>query len=275
MRESIYKKALFMLRGTGIGKYKIVNKLNRFMVSKLPKIIEIDGIKFQSLEYDYDHNNVFLFQIGNQFGLDYCEKHIKEGYNVVDIGANIGYYSLNLSRMVGDSGKVYSFEPNLENYNGLLVNIELNKIKNIIAVQKGVSDESAKTILYKHPDNTQGCSIIKSEDVKGFLSYVDTISLDEYFKDHKQIDFMKIDVEGAEMHVIKGGMKLFGRCKNMKLITEFSDVHTKPTYFYPKLLEELGFNLIGMIKDGMHLTPITISNLESFNGVVDLVWEKP
>jgi len=73
---------------------------------------------------------------------------LQEGMTAIDIGANIGYYTLHIAKCVGPQGKVYAFEPDPENHRLLVKNIEANHYRNIIAIQKAVSKENGKTDLF-------------------------------------------------------------------------------------------------------------------------------
>ena len=75
-------------------------------------------------------------------------KVVKKGDVVVDIGANMGYFTLLASRLVGREGKIYAFEPEPVNYGLLVKNIGINGYKNIVPVQKAVSDRTGTTRLF-------------------------------------------------------------------------------------------------------------------------------
>jgi fibrillarin-like rRNA methylase len=78
--------------------------------------------------------------------IEFLKRTIKKGDTVLDIGANIGFYSKLLAGLTGESGKVYSFEPDAANYNYLLRNTK--GIKNIIPINKAVSESSGILQLY-------------------------------------------------------------------------------------------------------------------------------
>ncbi len=120
----------------------------------------------------------------------------------MDVGANIGYYSVQFSRLT--DGKVYSFEPMSYQYSVLKKNLELNGIENVIPVKRIVSNTSGKKrIYYSGPDNTGASSLVKKS---GEYEDVQAITIDDYCDEQKiaQVDLMKIDVEGHEMDVLMG-----------------------------------------------------------------------
>ena len=73
---------------------------------------------------------------------------LKPGMVVLDIGANIGYHTLISSKLVGNTGKIYSFEPEPHNFKLLLKNIEINEFKNIIPINKALSNNIGSTKLF-------------------------------------------------------------------------------------------------------------------------------
>lgn len=140
------------------------------------------------------------------------ERLIRPGMVVVDVGANIGYFSLLAAHKVGSQGKVYAFEPHPDNYALLVKNIQANNYTNIVALQKAVSNTSGTLRLFGSSTN-HGRHSIASSNVLNLANEaeVEGITLDEYVQQvvkSQQIDLLKIDVEGAEQMVIEGGRKI-------------------------------------------------------------------
>jgi FkbM family methyltransferase len=146
---------------------------------------------------------------------------IKLNMTVVDIGANIGYFTLIASRL---AGKVYAFEPEPHNYDLLVKNIAVNNYKNIITIQKAVSNRSGKTRFYIDKVNLGGHSFAQNTILQraGYLE-VEAVTLDEFFENAVNqgpgIDIIKMDVEGAEGLVIAGAQRIFRR--KLRVIMEF------------------------------------------------------
>ncbi|MDP3698702.1 MAG: FkbM family methyltransferase [Nanoarchaeota archaeon] len=209
---------------------------------------EIDGDRI----YLDTRDSLALSTIGSSepFIRDLFKKEVKPGEVVVDIGANIGYHTLLLAKLVGDKGKVYAFEPHPENFALLKKNVEVNGYKNVIVEQKAVSDKNGKVKLYLAGDNrTTRHSMIKYEKTKAEYVEVDTVALDDYFKD-QSVHFIKIDIEGAEHYAVVGMRKLLKKNKNIKMILEFTparleDLGIKPAK-HIKLLQELDFTLLNV-----------------------------
>ncbi len=146
---------------------------------------------------------------------------IKEGMVVVDIGGNIGYYTLQFAKLVGPKGKVFVFEPDPDNYSTLVKNIKSNNYENIIPVQKAVSNKTGRANLFFCEENTGDHRIFDSQDGRNSIE-IDTIALDEFFPVNERINFIKIDIQGAEYLAFLGMEKLIQRNKRLTIICEFA-----------------------------------------------------
>lgn len=134
---------------------------------------------------------------------------IKDGDIVFDIGANIGFFSI-FSASTFPKSKVYSFEPNKENFAILCQSLDANKIQNIFPINAALGNEKGILKLY-HSRNTGGHSLV---DQSGFMERNKLAQNDfedvqvESFKDFlrkeaiQAIDFLKMDIEGGEYDVL-------------------------------------------------------------------------
>ena len=107
---------------------------------------------------------------------------IKPGMVVLDIGANIGYYTLIAARLVENSGRVYALEPESENFSILRRNVELNNYGNIIVKQEALSNKRGKAKLYKDKLNLGGHSLSRENILPRGKNYasLNTIPLDDF-----------------------------------------------------------------------------------------------
>ena len=100
-------------------------------------------------------------------------------------------------------------------------NVEVNGYRNVVLIQKAVSNKSGKINLYLSDDNLADHRIYDSDDGRKSVEG-ESIKLDEYFKDNNQtIDFVKIDIQGAEWGAVHGMRKILERNKSVKIISEF------------------------------------------------------
>src|SRR5712691_4000859 len=130
------------------------------------------------------------------------QRYVKPGMIVFDIGANAGFYTLAFSRLVGEKGQVWAFEPLAENANNILRHVNLNRLQNVTLLQTAVADRNGVV----------GFNIAES-NAMGFISRqvhasykVPSVSLDHLFADGAipVPDVIKMDVEGAESLVLSG-----------------------------------------------------------------------
>ena len=195
---------------------------------------------------------------------DLFKKVIKEGNVVVDLGANIGYFTLLAAKLVGPEGRVFAFEPEPKNYSYLIKNIELNNYNNIQFFQKAVADKNGKTRLYICDYDTGHHTINQYNGIEAYSRgrltkehsiEVETITLNDFFKNREEtIDVIKMDVEGAEALALAGMDKILGKNKKLKMFIEFfplliEKMGSSPDEFIRKLLENYGFSIYMILGD--------------------------
>lgn len=201
----------------------------------------------------YIKNNFGEFYCGNDFSClvgcsSICEEDIrdltesimdrKKG-NFLDIGANVGMYSVPVARELGKRGKVYSFEIEKKNRDILKKNIVLNNLKNVVVFDKGVSSKKGKADLYLDPHGSGSHSLIKTPEHKKIKVDVDTI--DNMLKKHNvdKVSLIKIDVEGAELEALKGAKNIL---KKSHADIIFESITEKELSQTMRLLRGYGYN---------------------------------
>ncbi len=156
----------------------------------------------------------------------YIKNNIKNDFIAIDAGANIGYFSLLLSKYC-KNGHVYSFEPDVYNLEALKNNIDLNDKSNITINNTALWYQSEKLNLYRNNIDNCGMSSLKeSENYIEILTEINAISLDGYFvlNKIKGVNFIKIDIEGAEFNALKGMKSLIQKHKPI-IVIEIEDQH--------------------------------------------------
>ena len=148
-----------------------------------------------------------------------CKREIKPGMQVLDVGANIGYFTLLFARLVGPSGHVHAFEPEPRNLELLQRNIARNSYTNVTAVPKAVSRTSGRQRLYKSPDNLGDHRLAHGTAGRAAID-VSVVTLDAFLGDAR-VDFIKLDIQGAECAAVQGARQLIARSAPLCLITEF------------------------------------------------------
>jgi len=133
---------------------------------------------------------------------------LREGEVVVDAGASIGCFTVKASLEVGERGHVYAFEPEPENYGYLEKNIE--RYPNVTAFNKALWSASERKPFYVRGDHWAGHSFFPYGRTRQIIE-VDAVTLDEAVSG--DINFLKVDVESAELEVLKGAKRILAESK--------------------------------------------------------------
>jgi FkbM family methyltransferase len=141
---------------------------------------------------------------------------IKPGMTAVDVGANIGIYTQLLAKLVGESGRVYAFEPSPYNFELLT---RYTKGSNVTAVQAAVGDKTGEISLYLSDKLNVDHRTYQSGEGRTEIR-VPSYRLDDYIKDEK-VDFIKMDIQGFEYQALLGMKNILRSNPNIKLIMEF------------------------------------------------------
>ena len=252
IKYKIYKIMKKVVGGKGLTKYSSIKEFKQNAEDGAhSEYVTIDGNKLY-----LDSSDSLRLSVKKEFEpqtTDLIQKNIFSGNIVVDIGANIGFFTLIMANGVKKEGKVFSFEPELENYKLLSKNVKENNLQNIILENKAVGNKngSAEMYLASKENNiySQSMHRIFSSKIVSQNSTpitIKIIKLDDFFEKLdliKKINLIKIDVEGAEFDVLKGMNKILDSNKDLKIIMEFSlenlqDFGSKPDEVVDFLLKK-------------------------------------
>jgi FkbM family methyltransferase len=163
-----------------------------------------------------------------------------EGTTVLDIGANVGFFSILLSRLVGPKGKVIAFEPLPRNIDFINQHIQLNKLENITVYAAAVGEKTGVMRFDSSPCHSQG-RLALTGDLE-----VPVITLDSLSKLDNPVSFVKIDVEGAEADVLRGSESFF---KSNRPIILLATHGRKEADDCQKILSDYGYSLTIINRD--------------------------
>ena len=141
------------------------------------------------------------------------------GAGVVDAGANIGIYSQFLSRCVGPTGLVHSFEPSPENFGRL--QSATRKLANVRLSQSAVGESSRRTTLYISDKLNVDHRVYLPEGDSRHTVSIEMIALDDYFKAGERLDLIKMDIQGYELKALRGANRVLADNPGIKLLFEF------------------------------------------------------
>lgn len=209
---------------------------------------------------------------------DYIEHFVgfEDGDIALDIGANIGWYSVLLHKVMPESAKIYAFEPDPLNFSLLSENLKLNGADNVIPVNYALSDKHEIKKLYQYTNKNLGRHSLLDINGADYVE-VETLVLDQFLNendvDFKKIKFAKIDIEGYEYFALLGALELLNYVTC--IISEFIPAHMTKGGVESSLLLDLLKNkqyIPHVIEDGK-LRVVSSRELSMTNGC-DLVWLK-
>ena len=179
--------------------------------------------------------------------------HLKRGMTFVDVGANIGFFTLLGSSMVGGSGHVYAFEPTPDTFRRLEQNTKLNRFSQTKCYNCALGSKKSKARLYINALGDNMNSLVFHEKSDKMVD-VDVMRLDAIMK-KKRVDFLKIDTEGFESDVLLGAKETIRRSKSIKIVIEYNHqiLHRSGKDYDTAInfLSESGFVIREILADGL------------------------
>ena len=184
-------------------------KLEGLWLSVLPLLtrdyfwVKVDGLYFYGSTYHQKFLSKLLKGSYERYTRKLFKQVIKPGMVVLDIGANIGYFTLLAAPRVGPQGKVYAFEPDPRNYQFLLHNIKVNKCRtNVVPIPKAVAHQAGVLPFFLSGGDPSVSSLWRKKGAGSILE-VECTTLDEILG-NQPVHVIKMDIEGGEVHALKG-----------------------------------------------------------------------
>jgi FkbM family methyltransferase len=211
MKKLFFILAAFYLRHTPIekGRYRLltlVRPIGRKIGHTLGwrRIQTKHGFQMKLNLQDWIPQDIFIMGEFEPATSTVAKQLLRNGDMVVDVGANIGYFSLLFSRCVGTEGRVYSFEPVPKLASALLKNANLNQFEQITLSNLALSDHDGHACFYVGPEDNSGLSSLRQPRGSSDTLDVKLERFDQIFNLDQDIALVKIDVEGAELAVLRG-----------------------------------------------------------------------
>jgi FkbM family methyltransferase len=239
---------------------------------KNPKdlIVDVNGYKLQVIPGDLGiSSELLMFKTHEPLTTKLLSKEIKKGMTCLDVGGNIGYYTLLESRIIGNSGKVIAIEPSPQNFQHLQKNLELENAKNVESFNFAAGDKNGEVnfLVYKESNGSFTIPDGEKTDLPGDIIKVPAKTIDTFLNeisvDH--VDFVRMDVEGYESHILQGmeetikkskpmfqievHSSLLGKEKTKKFLENFQNHGYKAKYYVPR---DIDLPIIGTMNDVKH-----------------------
>jgi FkbM family methyltransferase len=169
-------------------------------------------------------------------------RFLKPGMTALDIGANCGFHSLLLSKSVGPGGRVLAFEPSPSDRKKLRVNLAMNFCRNVSVLPWALGEEDGDATLYVVEGNTVLNSLRSQANAKTATpTRVVVRPLDKVLRELRveKVDFIKLDVEGAELPVLKGAARLLGTVPRPVILCEVQEETSRAWGYSSRQIVEL------------------------------------
>lgn len=187
------------------------------------------GVKY---EIDFKDQIQEMIYLGTyeRDDLAFLKNYIQKDWICLDIGANVGFYTLNLSKLVGEKGRIYAIEPSPSNYEILQKNVRLNDLDNVFSANIALSSQDGEFTFSTSPDRNSGWGRLGKWKAAKSEVVVETKTLDNFVQEQgvSEIDFLKIDIEGHELEFLKGAEKTLKSRLISRIMVEYCGFVLEP-----------------------------------------------
>lgn len=253
--SSLERFLIFQLSKKRKGWERLIPPLYFYLHGSVRKA-ERNGFRYElDISRLIDHS-IYFYKL-NELTWNVLFDHIKEDSYVIDVGANIGFLSLQFARLCS-KGMVFSFEPDSQNFQNLKKNIQLNHFDNV-RIYKNALGATAETVtLYKIFENNPGANriLFTRPDMPHEQESIDVLVLDAIADDFNisRMDVMKIDVEGFEIFVLQGARNLIAKWRPI-LFVELAEVNLRQHGYTALALVEFIEQLDYDVRDARTMQP--------------------
>lgn len=223
--------------------------------------------------HEYIQRNIYFLGYYELRETRLLTRLLRRGDTFVDVGANIGWYTLLAANRVGATGKVFAFEPSDGVFSHLMYNVRASGYDHVVAERLALADRAGAVQLRVAAGRGPGTASILPTAASGndAMEQVETIRFDDYWRERRiqSVRLVKIDVEGAELMVLRGMREALERQAIEYLIIEVSDSRLRSAGESSRALLEMlqsygyGLSHIGMLRNAPVRadTPIVFANI--------------
>jgi FkbM family methyltransferase len=193
------------------------------LVASAARLDFVDGVNGHRMYLDdRDSLRLSVARIFEPGETRYFASAIQPGDVVIDVGGNIGYFTLLFASKVGAAGRVEAFEPDPSNFALLSRNIAENGYSSVVLHNRAVWSKPGSLRLYLSETNRGDHRAYPSEEARRAVD-IEAVRLDDLFPDspgRSRVDFVKMDIQGAEYHALLGMRRLLERNAGVRVVTE-------------------------------------------------------
>lgn len=262
--------------GKGYGRLPVIRSLVEWY-RKLyrPESVEVEGRKIYLNPAD-DKLSPYLAMNGyfEKMETALIRQHVKPGMRVLDVGANIGYFTVLCSALVGERGCVVAIEPDDTNFSFLERSVAELPEKNTRVVKAAAWQESGKLDLYISTENPGDHQSFPGDTTRNHYT-VDSVAIDDLVEAESGFDLVKMDIQGSEGHALQGMQKTFRQNPPGTLILEFwpsglAQAGTPPEDVYA-VLKGMGYRIQHISNEDEKL--YTIHSYQDIVDFCDIEWK--
>jgi FkbM family methyltransferase len=227
-----------------VGRYKFITKTESFSKQPIRSVCKLgrwmvfvwtkrdisfdtpDGTHFISMTQNLSSFIVYFDNYRDRNIYAFLVRYLKQGFVFVDAGANIGTYTVRASPLVGAQGKVIAIEAHPLIYDYLRKNIELNNLKNVVALHLALGSKNSSVEMSYNPSNAGETHVVVGGEKK---TSVRMQTLDDILQNLNvsPVDYLKIDVEGFEFFLLTGAEKTIKNSPRIVVQTELNETHSR------------------------------------------------
>jgi FkbM family methyltransferase len=223
------------LRGRG----RVEMLLHRMLLDRhLTDVVTVNGYDVEVSLDDLIGRSIYLNGVWEPNSTAAIRELVRPGMTVFDVGANTGYYALLFSKLTGASGKVHAFEPVPSTLAVLRRNLARNQASNVDVIDVALSDHEGEVAINVATERNLGASHVVAEDAhdrgREYAGVADTIRIrcrttDAVWRElgRPAVDLVKIDIEGHELHAIRGMTEMLSSSPNVTVLVEVRDTFLK------------------------------------------------
>lgn len=265
-KDSLFHRLRSFLKKPRHEKARSISFRGTAALRKMPRLIRLPFGALWVLRND----NVGEPLLAGEFEpaeMAFVERFLQPGMTVLDVGAHHGLYSLLASARVGAEGRVFAFEPSPRERRALRLNLLLNLAGNVSVQGLALGRDKGEQNLFVVQGSQRGCNSLRPPEVFSATIpvRVRVVPLDEWLVKQKidHVNFIKLDVEGAELDALKGGARLLESRPRPAVLAEVQDIRTRP-WGYPAIeiinyLADRGYRWFRILGSGS-VEPLDLSS---------------
>lgn len=236
---------------------------NCLILKIIPDRVETHGVAIALNTADPVISCALAFGVYETYQTQLVRELIRPGMRVLDIGANVGYYTALFSQAVGARGEVFAFEPEPANFGFLSRTVAANGFTGVRLWNAAVADAPGEASLFLSEDNKGDHRLYGAPEGPGQQAQISVpvVAIDALLTDGSPVDFIKVDVQGAEGLVLRGMRRTIQNSPDVTLLTEFwpeglRQAGVSPEEFLRTLHDELGLHVWEIDAAQSRLTPV-------------------